>query len=355
MLARLLSFALKQNASDLHLSAGLAPMIRVHGDMKKIETSPLTAHDVEQMIFSSMNDAQQQQLKQQWELDYAFSLTSQARFRVNVFYQQHGLSAVFRVIPQHIPSLAQLNAPAILQKLTEFSQGLVLVTGATGSGKSTTLAAMLNEINLHRAKHIISIEDPIEFVHQSQRSLIHQRELHQHTHSFHHALRAALREDPDILLVGEMRDLDTIRLALTAAETGHLVFATLHTNSASKSIDRIIDAFPADEQSMIRTMLAESLQAVVAQSLIKSTQQGRIAAYEILINTPAVRNLIRENKIAQLYSTLQTGQQYGMMTLDQHLQQLLHEGKITTDTAREIARQPELFEPSTPTQTTVAN
>ena len=331
----LLAFGVKNKASDLHLSAGLPPMIRVHGDIRRINLPEMSSEEVGQMITSVMNDQQRKLYQQNMETDFAFELPNVARFRVNAFTSNRGPAAVFRTVPSTVLTLEDLKAPRIFQKIADHQRGLVLVTGPTGSGKSTTLAAMINYINDTQPSHILTIEDPIEFVHQSKKALVNQRELHQHTHSFANALRSALREDPDVILIGEMRDPETISLALTAAETGHLVFGTLHTTGAAKTVDRIVDVFPAGEKEMVRSMLSESLRAVISQTLLKTRDgNGRVAAHEILISTPAVRNLIRENKIAQINSTLQTGQTHGMQTLDQSLQALVRQGVISPDVAR---------------------
>ena len=331
----LLAFGVKNKASDLHLSAGLPPMIRVHGDIRRINLPEMSSEEVGQMITSVMNDQQRKLYQQNMETDFAFELPNVARFRVNAFTSNRGPAAVFRTVPSTVLTLEDLKAPRIFQKIADHPRGLVLVTGPTGSGKSTTLAAMIYYINDTQPSHILTIEDPIEFVHQSKKALVNQRELHQHTHSFANALRSALREDPDVILIGEMRDPETISLALTAAETGHLVFGTLHTTGAAKTVDRIVDVFPAGEKEMVRSMLSESLRAVISQTLLKTRDgNGRVAAHEILISTPAVRNLIRENKIAQINSTLQTGQTHGMQTLDQSLQALVRQGVISPDVAR---------------------
>ena len=334
----LLSFAVRNNASDLHLSAGEQPRVRIDGDIRKVNVPVMEHKDVHAMVYDIMNDKQRKEYEDNLETDFSFELPGVARFRVNAFNQNRGASAVFRTIPSKILSLEQLEAPAVFKDLCLFPRGIVLVTGPTGSGKSTTLAAMVNHINENRNDHILTIEDPIEFVHESRKCLINQREVHRDTHSFSAALRSALREDPDVVLVGEMRDLETIRLALTAAETGHLVFGTLHTSSAAKTIDRIVDVFPAAEKDMVRAMLSESLRAVISQSLLKKIGGGRIAAHEIMLGTPAIRNLIRENKIAQMYSSIQTGQAQGMQTLDQNLKQMVMRGLVSKDEARARAQ-----------------
>ncbi|QMT33293.1 type IV pilus twitching motility protein PilT [Conchiformibius steedae DSM 2580] len=340
----LLAFGVKNKASDLHLSAGLPPMIRVHGDIRRINLPEMSSEDVGNMISSVMNDQQRKSYQQNLETDFSFELPSVARFRVNAFNTNRGPAAVFRTIPSKVLTLEELKAPRVFQKIADTPRGLVLVTGPTGSGKSTTLAAMIDYVNQNHPGHILTIEDPIEFVHQSKKSLVNQRELHEHTHSFANALKSALREDPDIILVGEMRDPETIGLALTAAETGHLVFGTLHTTSAAKTVDRIIDVFPAGEKEMVRSMLSESLRAVIAQTLMKTKDgNGRVAAHEILISTAAVRNLIRENKIAQLGSVLQTGQNFGMQTLDQCLQDLVRRGVVSLEAARAKAANPDMI------------
>lgn len=338
----LLAFGAKNKASDLHLSSGISPMIRVHGDMRRINLPEMSAEEVGNMVTSVMNDHQRKIYQQNLEVDFSFELPNVARFRVNAFNIGRGPAAVFRTIPSTVLSLEDLKAPSIFQKIAESPRGMVLVTGPTGSGKSTTLAAMINYINETQPAHILTIEDPIEFVHQSKKSLINQRELHQHTLSFANALRSALREDPDVILVGEMRDPETIGLALTAAETGHLVFGTLHTIGAAKTVDRIVDVFPAGEKEMVRSMLSESLTAVISQNLLKTHDgNGRVASHEILIASPAVRNLIRENKITQINSVLQTGQASGMQTMDQSLQSLVRQGLIAPEVARRRAQNSE--------------
>lgn len=336
-IAELLAFAQNNKASDLHLSAGLPPMIRVDGDMKRINLPTLEAETVTSMIFDIMNDQQRKTYEENLEVDFSFEIPNVSRFRVNAFNQDRGPAAVFRTIPSVVLSLDDLDAPQIFRELVMKPRGLILVTGPTGSGKSTTLAAMVDHINEKERAHILTVEDPIEFVHQSKKCLINQRELHKDTHSFENALRSALREDPDVILVGELRDLETIRLAMTAAETGHLVLATLHTSSAPKTIDRIVDVFPAEEKSMVRSMLSESIQAVIAQTLLKRVGGGRVAAHEIMVGTSAIRNLIREDKIAQMYSMIQTGQNDGMQTLDQCLENLVRDRMITPGDARHRA------------------
>ena len=333
-IAQLLAFSVKNNASDLHLSAGVPPMIRVDSDVKRVNMPALTHKDVHSMIYDIMNDKQRKDFEEFLETDFSFEIPKLARFRVNAFNQSRGAGAVFRTIPSDILTLEDLQAPIIFKDISMYPRGIVLVTGPTGSGKSTTLAAMIHYVNENKPDHILTIEDPIEFVHESKRSLINQREVNRDTLGFSEALRSALREDPDVILVGEMRDLETIRLALTAAETGHLVFGTLHTSSAAKTIDRIVDVFPAQEKEMVRSMLSESLRAVISQTLLKRTGGGRIAAHEIMIGTPAIRNLIREGKIAQMYSAIQTGQGQGMQTLDQNLQELMVKGLISKEEAR---------------------
>jgi twitching motility protein PilT len=343
-ITQLLAFAVKNKASDLHLSVGLPPMIRVHGDVRRINVDPLDHRQVHTMIYDIMNDSQRKVYEDMLEVDFAFEIEGLSRFRVNAFNQQRGAGAVFRTIPTKILTLEQLEAPRIFGELALRPRGLVLVTGPTGSGKSTTLSAMVNHLNENVFGHILTIEDPVEFIHESKKCLVNQREVGPDTHSFSNALRSALREDPDAILVGEMRDLETVRLALTAAETGHLVFGTLHTSGAAKTIDRIIDVFPPEEKDMVRAMLSESLLGVVSQVLCRRKDgTGRIAAHEIMIGSNAIRNLIRENKVAQMYSALQTGQNVGMQTLDQNLAELLKRNLITPAEARSKAKLPENF------------
>jgi twitching motility protein PilT len=345
-IAELLAFAYKQNASDLHLSSGLPPMIRVDGDIKRINVDPLDDRTVHSMVYDIMSDKQQKDFEEFLECDFSFDLPNVSRFRVNAYNQERGPAAVFRTIPSKVLTLEQLHAPEVFKQISDQPRGLVLVTGPTGSGKSTTLAAMINYINETRHEHILTIEDPIEFVHTSKNCLVNQREVGRDTLSFSNALRSALREDPDSILVGEMRDLETIRLALTGAETGHLVFGTLHTSSAAKTIDRIIDVFPAAEKDMVRAMLSESLRAVISQSLLKKIGGGRVAAHEIMIGTPAIRNLIREAKIAQMYSVIQTSQNVGMQTLDQCLVDLVRARQVHVDEAKMYAVNKDLFNAS---------
>ena len=333
----LLAFGVESGASDLHLSAGLPPMIRVDGDVRRIDVPGLDPESVRGLVHGVMNDGQRKEYEDCFETDFSFEVSGLARFRVNAFNHHRGPGAVFRTIPSRVPSLDELHAPGILKDVIGAPRGVVLVTGPTGSGKSTTLAAMIDHKNESERGHILTIEDPIEFVHRSKRCLVSQREVHRHTLGFNEALRSALREDPDVILVGEMRDLETIRLALSAAETGHLVFGTLHTNSAAKTIDRIVDVFPAAEKDMVRAMLSESLGAVVSQTLLKRQGGGRVAAHEIMIGTPAIRNLIRENRVAQMYSAIQTGRQFGMQTLDQDLSELVRKGVVSLRTARQAA------------------
>ncbi|WP_207060566.1 type IV pilus twitching motility protein PilT [Motiliproteus sp. SC1-56] len=342
-ITELLTFSVQQNASDLHISAGMPPMIRVDGDMRRIKMPSLDHKQVHSLIYDIMNDKQRKDFEEFFETDFSFEVPGLARFRVNAFNQNRGAGAVFRTIPTEILSMETLGMGKVFQDLSERPRGLVLVTGPTGSGKSTTLAAMVDYVNDTRNDHILTIEDPIEFVHTSKKCLVNQREVHRDTLGFAEALRSALREDPDIILVGEMRDLETIRLALTAAETGHLVFGTLHTTSAAKTIDRIIDVFPAQEKAMVRSMLSESLEGIISQTLLKKPKGGRVAAHEIMVGTPAIRNLIREDKVAQMYSAIQTGAAFGMQTMDQCLQNLMQKGLISREAAREKAKMPQNF------------
>ena len=342
-ITELLAFSAKQGASDLHLSAGLPPMIRVDGDVRRINLPPMEHKEVHGLIYDIMNDKQRKDYEEFLETDFSFEVPGVARFRVNAFNQNRGAGAVFRTIPSEILTLEDLKAPDIFKEISDYPRGVVLVTGPTGSGKSTTLAAMVNHKNETEYGHILTIEDPIEFVHQSKKCLINQREVHRDTLGFNEALRSALREDPDTILVGEMRDLETIRLALSAAETGHLVFGTLHTSSAAKTIDRVVDVFPAAEKEMVRAMMSESLRAVISQTLMKKQGGGRVAAHEIMIGTPAIRNLIRENKIAQMFSAIQTGHQFGMQTLDQDLKRLLEKKVVTRQEARLKAANKDAF------------
>lgn len=340
-ITELLAFSVQQGASDLHLSAGLPPMIRVDGDIRRVNVPPQDHPEVQALIYDIMNDRQRKDFEEFLETDFSFDVPNIARFRVNAFNQNRGAGAVFRAIPSEVLTMEDLGMGQVFRDISLLPRGLVLVTGPTGSGKSTTLAAMVDYVNDNRYDHILTIEDPIEFVHKSKSCLVNQREVHRDTMGFSEALRSALREDPDIILVGEMRDLETIRLALTAAETGHLVFGTLHTTSAAKTIDRVIDVFPADEKAMVRSMLSESLQAVISQTLLKRKSGGRVAAHEIMRGTSAIRNLIREGKVAQMYSAIQTGQAAGMQTMDQCLQSLVDKRVVSVEAAREKARQPD--------------
>ncbi len=332
--SELLMFAVKQKASDLHLSAGEPPMLRIHGQLRKLETDPFSAELVHRMIYDILNDQQRRVFEENKELDFSIALGEYGRFRVNCFYQNRGQAAVFRAIPNKIYSFEELGLPKVCRQIAKYRKGLVLVTGPTGSGKSTTLAAMIDYINRERKEHIITIEDPIEYVHSAKNCLINQRELDTHTHSFANALRSALREDPDVVLVGEMRDLETISLALTAAETGHLVFGTLHTTGAPKTIDRIIDVFPPDQQAQIRTQFSETIQAVASQRLFRKRDgSGRVPALEIMVAVPAIRNLIRESKISQIPSIIQTGQKFGMQTLEAAITELINRRMIEPEEA----------------------
>jgi twitching motility protein PilT len=343
-LSELLAFAVKNGASDIHISSGLPPLIRIDGEMRRIKVDPLTSNVVHDMIYDIMLDSQRKEFEERLEADFAFEIANISRFRVNAYNQARGPAAAFRTIPTEVLSLEDINAPPIFRTLSEKHRGLVLVTGPTGSGKSTTLAAMVDYVNHFKKGHILTIEDPIEFVHQSHNCLVNQREVGRHTQSFNNALRSALREDPDVVLVGEMRDQETISLALTAAETGHLVFGTLHTSSAAKTIDRIIDVFPAGEKEMVRAMLSESLEGVIAQRLLKKPEGGRVAAYEIMTGTPAIRNLIREAKVPQIYGMIQTGRDAGMVTMDQSLDDLVSRNLVTRETARTLAVDQSKFE-----------
>ncbi|AEE24637.1 twitching motility protein [Glaciecola sp. 4H-3-7+YE-5] len=336
-ITELLAFSVKNNASDLHLSAGLPPIIRVDGEMRRLNVPALDHKQVHGLIYEIMNDNQRKEYEENLETDFSFEVKDLSRFRVNAFVQNRGAAAVLRTIPSKILSLDDLGAPQIFKDIINQPTGIVLVTGATGSGKSTTLAAMVDHINRHKREHILTIEDPIEFVHENKLCVMNQREVHRDTHSFSNALRSALREDPDVILVGELRDLETIRLAISAAETGHLVFGTLHTNSAPKTIDRLIDVFPAEEKSMVRSMLSESLRAVISQTLLKKVGGGRVAAHEIMLGIPAIRNLIREDKVPQMYSVMQTSQAHGMQTMDQCLQKMVAQGLITNEDAASLS------------------
>ena len=342
-ITELLGFSVKQGASDLHITAGMPPLIRVDGDIRRINVPEMDQKEVHSLIYEIMNDKQRKDYEEFLETDFSFEIPNLARFRVNAFMQNRGSAAVFRTIPSEVLAMDQLGMGDIFRKISNVPRGLVVVTGPTGSGKSTTLAAMVDYINETRYEHILTIEDPIEFVHQSKKCLVNQREVHRDTHGFNEALRSALREDPDIIMVGELRDLETIRLALTAAETGHLVFGTLHTTSAAKTIDRIIDVFPAAEKDMVRSMLSESLQSVISQTLLKKVGGGRVAAHEIMMGTSAIRNLIREGKVAQMYSSIQTGSSSGMQTLDQCLKNLVAKNIVSSEAAKMKAKMPDSF------------
>ncbi len=344
-LTAILAFAKDQGASDVHIVPGMPPVLRLRGETRPLEMGALSPDDTRVAIYDLLNDEQKKVFEERHDLDFAFEVPNLSRFRANVLIQRLGVGAVFRLVPSTVLSLEQLALPPVLQQLSQLERGLVVVTGPTGSGKSTTLAAMIDFINANERLHILTIEDPIEFVHQPKKSVITQREVGPHTHSFTNALRAALREDPDVILVGELRDLETTSLAITAAETGHLVFATLHTNSASKTIDRIIDIFPAGQQAQVRTMLSESIEGVVAQTLLPAKDgKGRVAALEVLVGVPALRNLIREDKTAQILSVIQTGAQHGMISLDQHLRELVMQGKLAREVAAKRSSNPKLFE-----------
>jgi twitching motility protein PilT len=345
-ITQLLTFGVQEGASDCHLSSGEPPMLRVNGDLKKLDYPPLTREEVHALVYDIMGDAQRKSFEETHECDFSFALGDIARFRVNVFMQRKGEGAAFRTIPSKILSLEELGMPPILKQLCEKEKGLILVTGPTGSGKSTTLAAMIDFLNNTFEGHILTVEDPIEFVHESKKCLVNQRELGAHTQSFANALRAALREDPDVILVGEMRDLETIQLALTAAETGHIVFGTLHTSSAPKTVDRVIDVFPPTQQAQIRAQFAESIEAVITQTLLKKKTGGRIAALEIMIGTTAIRNLVREGKIHQIPGTMQVSQKDGMQTMDMALQNLVAKDIVTKEEAQAKSMNPNLFGPS---------
>ncbi len=335
-LTQLLAFAMQNKASDLHLSPTNFPIIRVHGKLRRVKADhELTSDDIRSMLYSVMTEGQRAEYEANMELDFAISFGEKARFRVNAFTTRNGAAAVFRTIPSEVPTIDELDLPAVLRRFAELEKGLILVTGATGSGKSTTLASLINHINLTMDKHIITIEDPVEFFHHSKKSLINHREIGRDTVSFARALKSSLREDPDVILVGEMRDYETMSLALTAAETGHLVLATLHASTAAKAVDRIIDVFPTGDKPMARTMLAGSLQGVVAQTLLPKEGGGRVGAFEILVGTNAVRNLIRENQVPQIYSMIQTGSRYGMITMEDYVQDLLDAGQISRETAHD--------------------
>jgi len=351
-ITELLAFAVKNRASDLHLSADMPPVIRVDGDIRKLDMEPISNKDVHTMLYDIMNDKQRRSYDQDLEIDFSFEVPNLSRFRVNAFNQHRGSGGVFRTIPSKVLSLEALKCPDIFKEISETPRGLILVTGPTGSGKSTTLAAMVDYINTNKHHHILTIEDPIEFVHISKRSLVSQREVHRDTLGFTEALRSALREDPDVILVGELRELETIRLALTAAETGHLVFGTLHTTSAAKTINRIVDVFPGAEKDIVRTMLSDSIRAVISQTLLPKQPSGRVAVHEIMIGVSSIRNLIRENKIAQMYSVIQTGRAIGMQTLDQALQKLVERGEVDAKTARTKAENKDLFKTSDKGSTT---
>ena len=333
-LTQLLAFTMQNEASDLHLSAGSPPVIRVDGHLRRVKADPLSTDDIKTMLYSVMTEAQRAEYEKNMDIDFAIALGERARFRVNGFTSRLGTCAVFRAIPTEIPTMKELELPPVIKRLAEMEKGLILVTGPTGSGKSTTLAAMINHINNTMPKHIITIEDPVEFFHKSKKSLINHREVGQDTLSFKHALRGALREDPDVILVGEMRDYETISLALTAAETGHLVLGTLHANSAPKTVDRLIDVFPTGDKEMVRAMVASSLQGIIAQTLLKRVDDGRAAAFEILVGTNAVRNLIRENQISQLYSMMQTGSRFGMVTMEDYISELVSADIIDREEAK---------------------
>lgn len=345
-ITELLGFARKQNASDLHLSPGNPPILRVDGDITPVHVPALMSDDIKNMLHTLMTEQQKEEYENHYEIDFAVHL-SDCRYRINAFHTFNGSAAVFRNVPETISSLEELGVPRAVEQLCHLRRGLVLVTGPTGHGKTTTLASMIDYINRNMTKHIITIEDPIEFVHKSKKSLVNQREVGRHTSSFSKALRSSLREDPDIILVGELRDIETIRLALTAAETGHLVMGTLHTNSAAKTVDRIIDVFPAEEKSLVRTLLANTLEAILSQVLIKrATGAGRVAAFELLITNTAIANLLREGKIPQIYSLMQVGRRKGMQVMHDHIQDLVHKNIITHEAAQTALNASEISENS---------
>lgn len=336
-LTQLLAFSMKNNASDLHLSANSQPIIRVNGDMKKVKSDALSSDQIRSMLYSVMSEDQRAVYERELEIDLAISFGEKTRFRVNAFNTRQGAAAVFRTIPSDVPTMDELDLPKAIRKFAGLDKGLILITGATGSGKSTTLASIVNHINTTKSKHILTIEDPVEFFHTSQKSLINHREIGRDTKSFKSALRSALREDPDVILVGEMRDYETISLALTAAETGHLVLATLHANSASKTIDRVIDVFPAGDKDMVRAMLSNSLEGVIAQTLLpRADGNGRVGAFEVLVGTNAVRNLVRENQVPQIYSMMQTGSRFGMVTMEEYIENLIEQGVVTAQEGRTV-------------------
>lgn len=339
-LTQLLAFTMQNKASDLHLSPNNLPIIRVHGNLRRVKTeTELTSDVIRTMLYSVMTEQQRADYEKDMEIDLAISFGEKARFRVNAFTTRNGAAAVFRTIPSDIPTIEELDLPPVLRRFAELEKGIVLVTGATGSGKSTTLASLINHINITMDRHIITVEDPVEFFHHSKKSLINHREIGRDTISFSRALKSALREDPDVILVGEMRDYETMSLALTAAETGHLVFGTLHASTAAKAIDRILDVFPTGDKPMARTMLAGSLQGIVAQTLLPRVGGGRVGSFEILVGTNAVRNLIRENQVPQIYSMIQTGSRYGMITMEEYVENLLAQGTIDRAAAREALMQ----------------
>jgi len=337
-ITELLKFTLDNKGSDLHLSGNNQPIVRIDGELQRIKTDSLTADQIRAMLFSIMTEEQRAVYERELEHDFAIALGEDARFRVNAFTNRAGSAAVLRVIPTKIPTMEQLDLPPVMRRLAELEKGLVLVTGPTGSGKSTTLASMINHINENYSSHILTVEDPVEFFHPSKRALVNHREVGNDTRSFSRALKSALREDPDVILVGEMRDHETISLALTAAETGHLVFGTLHSNTASKTIDRIIDVFPAAEKEMVRAMLSSSIQGIISQSLLSKEGGGRVAAHEIMVGSNAIRNLIRENQLAQIYSMIQTGSRYGMQTMEDSVNDLLQSGLISAETAHNATK-----------------